>query len=82
MAKAFECMIRIPDIDLGNIDAARASVMDVINGEQFSSLCENLSILSVHSAAGPAPRGGEAKVECKVNDKNEKQCSGSVSLSW
>lgn len=73
---------RIPDVNLVDVEATRRKVLDVINDESFKTVCENLTVLSGHAAAGPAPRGGEAEVKCEVNPRGETVCSGSVKVSW
>jgi hypothetical protein len=80
--KDFECILRIPEIDLGNVASARKVLIDVVNDPSFETMIGNLKVAAAQAKAGATPRGGEVSAGCTVDKGGHASCGGSVTIRW
>ena len=75
-------LLRIPGCDIGDIDDCRKRVIGVINDTEFETFVRGVELNRVAAGGAPAPRGGEGRIDCRVDSHGGWSCEGRVGISW
>jgi hypothetical protein len=79
----FECRLRLPKCDLGDLGGMRRQLKEVIDDDAFAKMIADLGVTATHAGAGPAPRAsGDFEVKCKTDLKGDTTCEGGVKIRF
>lgn len=79
----FECKLRLPTCDLGDLPGMRRQLKEMIDDDRFAKMIADLTVAAQHAGAGPAPRSsGEFRVDCRTDFKGDTSCGGSLSIRF
>jgi hypothetical protein len=79
----FECRLRLPTCDLGDLAGMRRQLKEIIDDDVFRKMIADLSVTAEHARIGPAPRAsGEFTMDCKTDFKGGMSCGGGLTIRF
>lgn len=81
LVKNFECRLACKDpIDIGDVEAARAALIGIINDPGFDVMFQDMVDASAVARGAPQPRGGEIGASCHADFSGKGGCE--ISGRW
>ena len=81
LVQNFECKLACKDpIDIGDVEAARATLIGIIKDPGFEVMFADLVDASATARGAPTPRGGEIGFSCHSDFSGKGECQ--VGGSW
>jgi hypothetical protein len=79
----FECKLRLPNCDLGDLGGMRRQLKEMIDDDAFAKMFADLGVAAKHAGTGPAPRAsGEFGLDCRTDFKGGASCGGSLVIRF